>query len=62
MTSGKVTFRAGDVTLPFNTWDFFMSFAVPHFYFHTTTAYDILRMQGVPLGKINFMGKLRLTS
>ncbi|HLQ88713.1 MAG TPA: DUF1993 family protein [Xanthobacteraceae bacterium] len=31
--------------------------ALPQFYFHCTTAYDILRHSGVPLGKSDFMGK-----
>lgn len=31
-------------------------FALPNFYFHVTTAYDILRHKGVPLGKSDFMG------
>jgi len=59
LAGGHVTFRVGDVTLPFTTEDFFLSFAVPHFYFHVTTAYDILRMQGVPLGKLDFLGTPR---
>ena len=59
LAEGQVTFRAGDVTLPFTTVDFFLSFAVPHFYFHTTTAYDVLRMEGVPLGKADFLGQVR---
>jgi len=36
-----------------------MSFSLPNFYFHATTAYDILRMQGVPLGKRDFLGQMR---
>jgi uncharacterized protein len=59
LAGGEVTFRAGDVTLPFSTADFFLSFAVPHFYFHSTTAYDVLRMEGVPLGKRDFLGTVR---
>jgi hypothetical protein len=31
-------------------------FAVPNFYFHMTTSYAILRMQGVPVGKMDFLG------
>jgi len=34
---------------------FLRSWLLPHFYFHLTTAYDILRHKGVPLGKLNFM-------
>ncbi|BAB47753.1 mlr0096 [Mesorhizobium japonicum MAFF 303099] len=30
--------------------------AMPNFYFHLTTAYDILRHNGVPLGKATFLG------
>ncbi|TIQ36974.1 MAG: DUF1993 family protein [Mesorhizobium sp.] len=31
--------------------------AMPNFYFHVTTAYDILRHNGVPLGKSIFLGR-----
>ena len=31
--------------------------AMPNFYFHVTTAYDILRHNGVPLGKATFLGR-----
>jgi hypothetical protein len=31
---------------------------IPHLYFHVTTAYGILRSNGVPLGKATFLGKL----
>lgn len=30
--------------------------ALPHFYFHVTTAYDILRHNGAPIGKRDFIG------
>jgi hypothetical protein len=30
---------------------------MPNFYFHVTTAYDILRHNGVPLGKGHFLGR-----
>jgi hypothetical protein len=33
-----------------------LSFCLPNFYFHATTAYDILRQSGVELGKRDFMG------
>ena len=35
---------------------YYSSFAIPNFYFHMTTAYNILRMNGVELGKRDFMG------
>lgn len=60
LAGGNVTFEAGDTVLPFTTENFFLSFCVPHFYFHTTTAYDLLRMNGVPLGKADFLGAARV--
>jgi hypothetical protein len=33
-----------------------LTFALPNFYFHVTTAYDILRNQGVKIGKLDFLG------
>ena len=33
-----------------------LTFALPNFYFHVTTAYDILRHAGVPIGKLDFLG------
>ncbi len=41
---------------------FLLSFALPNFYFHAVTAYDILRAHGVPLGKRDYEGRLRTTS
>ena len=38
--------------------DYALSFALPNFYFHVTTAYDLLRHRGVPLGKVDFIGPL----
>ena len=36
-----------------------LNFSLPNFYFHYTTAYDILRMNGIPLGKRDFLGTPR---
>jgi uncharacterized protein len=36
--------------------DYFVQHAVPNFYFHLTTAYAILRHNGVGLGKRDFLG------
>lgn len=35
---------------------FAQGFVLPNFYFHVTTAYAILRMKGVPLGKLDYLG------
>lgn len=37
---------------------FLMNFSLPNFYFHATTAYDLLRWKGVPVGKFDFLGAL----
>jgi uncharacterized protein len=55
-----LTFKVGDRALPFTAEGFLMSFSLPNFFFHATTAYDILRHKGAPLGKRDFMGKLKL--
>ena len=38
--------------------NYLLQFATPNVFFHTATAYDILRHNGVPLGKADFLGKL----
>jgi hypothetical protein len=49
-----------DFKMPFTAEGFLLSFSLPNFYFHATTAYDILRMKGVPIGKRDYMGPMRL--
>jgi hypothetical protein len=46
--------------MPFTAEGFLLSFSLPNFYFHATTAYDILRTKGAPLGKRDFLGALRM--
>jgi hypothetical protein len=53
-----------DVTIKFPWGDmnftgegYLVGFALPNFYFHVTTAYAILRENGLPLGKSMFMGR-----
>lgn len=53
-------FQMRDFTMDFTVEDFLLSFSQPNFYFHAATAYDILRMKGVSVGKRDFMGKLRI--
>lgn len=55
-----VVFEIGDRKMPFTVENFVMTFSLPNLYFHAATAYDILRMKGVPLGKRDFMGRLRM--
>lgn len=55
--------EARDVTLTFPGGEmkflgqpYVTGFAVPNFYFHLTTAYALLRAQGVPIGKRDYLG------
>lgn len=41
--------------MTFDGKSYLVGFALPNFYFHTTTAYDILRHKGVPLGKMDYL-------
>lgn len=52
-------FEFRDFKLEFAAEEFLLSFSQPNFYFHAATAYDILRMLGVPVGKRDFSGRLR---
>jgi hypothetical protein len=45
-------------TLSFNGADYLNGWALPNFYFHYTAVYSILRHNGVPLGKMNFLGQV----
>ncbi|MEQ1618202.1 MAG: DUF1993 domain-containing protein [Terricaulis sp.] len=53
-------FELKDFKLPFTAENFLTSFSLPNFYFHATTAYDILRHEGVMVGKRDYVGQLRL--
>ena len=52
-------FEFGSSHIDFLAEDFLLSFSQPNFYFHATTAYDILRMKGVEIGKRDFNGRVR---
>ena len=57
-----MTFQLPTMKIPFTAENFLMSFSLPNFYFHATTAYDILRNKGVPIGKRDFLGRMRIKS
>jgi hypothetical protein len=52
-------FSFGERHIDFRAEEFLLSFSQPNFYFHATTAYDILRWKGVPIGKRDFVGRTR---
>jgi uncharacterized protein len=52
----QITFKAGGHDLTLSGEEFLSFYALPQFFFHVTTAYDILRHNGVDLGKRDYMG------
>ena len=52
----KVRFEYGDYKMDYLAEEFLFSFSQPNFYFHATTAYDLLRWKGVTVGKRDFLG------
>ena len=51
-----ITLQIRNQTMTFLGMPFLLNFALPNFYFHVTTAYDILRHFGVEIGKQDFIG------
>ena len=52
----EITIKTPSQELKFNGLDFLNAWALPNLYFHITTAYAILRHNGVELGKRDFVG------
>lgn len=55
--SREITLTFGPFSQTFTGQDYLLTFVLPNFYFHVTTAYDILRAQGVKIGKLDYLGK-----
>jgi hypothetical protein len=52
----EVTLKAGPFEAKMSGEDCLLGFVLPNFYFHLTTAYGILRNQGVAVGKLDYLG------
>jgi len=52
----EVTITVRKVDLKFSGQDYLLKWVLPNVYFHVTTAYNILRHNGVELGKQDFLG------
>jgi hypothetical protein len=52
----EITTGSGDKTRHFKGSAYLMHYAMVHFFFHATTTYDILRHNGVEVGKKDFVG------
>lgn len=51
----EFTIKVGPNDMTFTGQDYLLHFALPNFYFHAATAYDILRHNGLEIGKRDFM-------
>jgi hypothetical protein len=57
--SREITLPIREVELKFKGQDYLLNWAQPNVYFHVTTAYNILRHNGVALSKKDFLGQKR---
>lgn len=54
----EITFTVGGHSMQFSGMQYLLNFALPNFFFHVTTAYNILRHNGVEIGKLDFVGQV----
>jgi uncharacterized protein len=54
----EINLTLGEHKMNFKGQPYLVHFVLPNFYFHCTTAYDILRLCGVELGKSDFIGTI----
>ena len=52
----EITFSIKEWNFEFVGQQYLLTWIIPNFYFHVTTAYDILRHNGVEVGKADFLG------
>jgi hypothetical protein len=51
-----ISLKIGGRDMKFTGMQYLLGFALPNFYFHVTTAYNILRHNGVEIGKMDYLG------
>ena len=51
-----IPLKLGQTGTTLNGADYLLQFALPNFFFHVTTAHDILRNNGVKIGKLDYLG------
>lgn len=54
----EITFPLGEEKRTMTGLVYFQSFTLPNFYFHLTTAYNLMRHNGVPVAKTDFTGPI----
>jgi hypothetical protein len=52
-----VVLKVREHEIEFTAERYLLQFALPNFFFHVTTAYDVLRHRGVPIGKLDYLGR-----
>jgi hypothetical protein len=52
----EIVLKTGTGELKFTGTSYVFGFVFPNFYFHATTAYNILRHNGIEVGKRDFLG------
>lgn len=55
----EILLKIGSFEMKFIGQSYLLTFAQPNFYFHVTTAYNLLRHNGVEIGKQDFLGKIQ---
>ncbi|KKX32039.1 DUF1993 domain-containing protein [Rhizobium sp. LC145] len=53
----EVVLKTHSGPVEFTGKSYILNFAIPNFFFHVTTAYAILRHKGVPVGKMDYLGR-----
>jgi hypothetical protein len=53
----EIVIKRGDKETRYSGMQFLLGHAIPNFYFHVTTTYNILRHNGVEIGKRDYLGK-----
>jgi len=53
-----IVVKRGDTETHYKGMQFLLGNALPNFYFHVTTAYNILRHNGIEIGKRDYLGKV----
>ena len=56
MENRDIRFPVGQQQMTLKGADYLFHFSMPIFHFHVTTAHDILRHDGVRIGKLDFIG------
>ena len=60
LAGGSLIFKVSGMEIPFTNENFVLGFSIPNLNFHATTAYDLLRMNGVQLSKMDYLGEMKM--